>query len=303
MAPTTRLVWSLLLHEAVTTPGLILEAYTAFHRFSLGNQLAALSQCRERGIRPGPIATYAGWQAKGRQVRRGERALILCMPVTASCASSRNARDAADAIDATDAVPRPVFIWKPRWFVLSQTDGDPVTVEPPEAWDKAAALTRLGVSEVPFDELDGNCQGYAIGRSVAISPIAQLPFKTLFHELGHILLGHTESAPHDPIDPPRALKEGEAEGVALLVLEALGLPGAAYCRGYIQAYLRDLSACHTQAGAAFLSASAYRIIQAADAILRAGRPVASADEFPDGNVIGSVGLVKGGEAHVQPTDR
>ncbi|MCZ7625101.1 MAG: DUF1738 domain-containing protein [Candidatus Methylomirabilota bacterium] len=306
MAPTTRLAWRLLLHEAVTTPGLILEAYTAFHRFSLGNQLAALTQCRERGIRPGPIATYAGWQAKGRQVRRGARALILCMPVTIT--AHRRDKDDLDADNESESgkaqtVPRTVFIWKPRWFVLSQTDGDPVTVEPPEAWDKAAALTRLGVSEIPFDELDGNCQGYAIGRSVAISPIAQLPFKTLFHELGHILLGHTESAPHDPIDPPRALKEGEAEGVALLVLEALGLPGAAYCRGYIQAYLSDLSACHTQAGAAFLSASAYRIIQAADAILRAGRPTSSAEEFPDGNVIGSVGLVKGGEAHVQPTDR
>ncbi|MBZ0159101.1 DUF1738 domain-containing protein [Candidatus Methylomirabilis sp.] len=292
MASTTRLDWSLLLHEAVTTPGLILEAYTAFHRFSLGNQLAALSECRTRGIPPGPIATYAGWQAKRRQVRRGERALVLCMPVT--LAARPHDKDDVDAEnlpvrEEAQAGPRTVFIWRARWFVLSQTDGDSVQAEPPLAWDKATALTRLSISEVPFEDLDGNCQGYATGRSVAISPVAQLPFKSLFHELGHILLGHTDRSLHDPTAPPLSLKEAEAEAVALLVLEALELPGAAYCRGYIQHYLSD---------AAILSASAHRIIQAADAILRAGRPLSSAEEFPEGNGIGSVGLVKGGDGHV-----
>lgn len=287
MAPTTRLDWSLLLHEAVSTPGLMLEAYTAFHRFSVGNQLAALSECRTRAIQPGPIATYAGWQAKGRQVRRGERALVLCMPVTVT-------DQTIDEDGVATQEPHTVFIWRARWFVLSQTEGDPVQAEPPQAWDKATALTRLGITEVPFEELDGNCQGYAIGRSVAISPVAQLPFKTLFHELGHILLGHTDRSLHDPTAPPLSLKEAEAEATALLVLEALELPGAPYCRGYIQHYLSDAS---------ILSASAHRIIQAADAILRAGRPISSAGEFPEGNGIGSVGPAKGGDGHVQPTDR
>jgi hypothetical protein len=275
----------------------MLEAYTAFHRFSVGNQLAALSQCLARGIRPGPIATYAGWQAKRRQVRRGERALVLCMPVTiATCPRDADDVDTENlpAREEAQAGPRTVFIWRARWFVLSQTDGDSVQAEPPLAWDKATALTRLSVSEALFEELDGNCQGYATGRSVAISPVAQLPFKTLFHELGHILLGHTDCAPHDPTAPPRSLKEAEAEAVALLVLEALGLPGAAYCRGYIQHYLSE---------GAILSASAHRIIQAADAILRAGHPASVAEESSEGNGIGSVGLVKGGDGHVQPTDR
>jgi hypothetical protein len=33
---------------------------------------------------------------------------------------------------------------------------------------------------------------------------------------------------------PRDVREVEAEGVALLVLGALGLEGLEYCRGYIQ---------------------------------------------------------------------
>ena len=66
--------WSDLLKEAVTKPGMILEAYTAFYGYSIGNQILALMQCYLRGIQPGPISTYPGWQAKGRQVRRGEKA-------------------------------------------------------------------------------------------------------------------------------------------------------------------------------------------------------------------------------------
>jgi len=40
-----------------------------------------------RGLEPGPINTFPGWQALGPSVKRGERALILCMPIT------RKARD------------------------------------------------------------------------------------------------------------------------------------------------------------------------------------------------------------------
>src|SRR5712691_8164124 len=74
--------WSALLVEAVNKPGLIMQAYSAFHQYSLGNQLLALVQCQIRRLEPGPINTFPGWQALGRNVKRGERALVLCMPIT-----------------------------------------------------------------------------------------------------------------------------------------------------------------------------------------------------------------------------
>jgi len=74
--------WSQLLEEAVTQPGLMLKAYTAFHGYSLGNQLAALLQCQLLGIEPGPIDTYKGWLEKNRHVSKGEKAIWLCMPLT-----------------------------------------------------------------------------------------------------------------------------------------------------------------------------------------------------------------------------
>ena len=74
--------WSELLHKAVTEPGVISQAFSRFHNYSLGNQLLALQQCQMRHIEPGPIATFPRWKELGRHVRKGEKAITLCMPVT-----------------------------------------------------------------------------------------------------------------------------------------------------------------------------------------------------------------------------
>src|ERR1700687_742828 len=74
--------FSTLLDEAVTKPGSIMKAYSAFHNYSLGNQLLALFECHARGIEAGPINTFPKWQDLGRHVKKGERAITLCMPVT-----------------------------------------------------------------------------------------------------------------------------------------------------------------------------------------------------------------------------
>jgi hypothetical protein len=73
--------WAALLHEAVTKPGFIHQAYSRFHQYSLGNQLLALFQCAERGITPAPLASFMKWKQLGRRVKKGERALTLCLPL------------------------------------------------------------------------------------------------------------------------------------------------------------------------------------------------------------------------------
>ena len=83
--------WSALLIEAVTKPGLIMKAYSAFHQYSCGNQLLALLQCQMRGLQPGPINTFPKWKDLGRFVKRGERALTLCIASAAACGPFRSA--------------------------------------------------------------------------------------------------------------------------------------------------------------------------------------------------------------------
>lgn len=250
-----------LLARAISEPGLISRAYFAFHTFSLGNQILALSQCDARGIQPGPLSTFVGWKDKGRFVRKGEKALTLCMPVTC-----KRKADEATTENASEAEPQTFtrFVFRPNWFVLAQTDGQSVEPEPLPTWDASRALAALDITEEPFAHLDGNTQGYAKGRTIAVSPLADLPYKTRFHELAHVVLGHTaESMLHDDERTPRSLREVEAESVALLCVDALGLPGADYSRGYIQSW--------NASGEPVPERSAQRIFKAADQILRAGR--------------------------------
>jgi hypothetical protein len=246
--------WTELLQHAVVTPGLVLGAYSAFHGYSLGNQLAALLQCHQRGIEPGPINTYPGWQKLKRQVKKGEKAIWLCMPLT------RKMKDEASGDEQTVIS---TFVWKAHWFVLAQTDGEPVAMPEMPAWDKGRALAALNITEAPFTTTDGNVQGYARKREVAISPVAAMPHKTLFHELAHVKLGHTAELDFkDSEQTPRNLREAEAEAVAMLLCESLELPGAEFCRGYIQNWLR---------GDVIPEKSAMKIFGAADRILKARR--------------------------------
>lgn len=257
--------WSSLLVEAVNKPGMIMEAYSAFHNYSIGNQILALGQCQLRGLEPGPINTFPGWQALGRTVKRGERALLLCMPITRKVRNEESQDNETENRDRTFTS----FMYKPRWFVISQTVGDEVIPQCLPKWNAEQALAELEIEQISFTHTDGNCQGYARKRQIAINPVAQLPHKTLFHETAHVVLGHTtESDFADTERTPKNLREVEAEAVALLCCEALNLKGADYCRGYIQNWLYPIVGYN---GQGIPEKSAQKIFHAADQILRAGR--------------------------------
>ena len=250
-----------LLRSAITEPGHVSAAYFAFHNYSLGNQLLALFQCHARGIPTGPIATFPRWKELRRYVRKGEKAIELCMPVT--CKRTTTNDETGESDDATFTR----FVLRRNWFVLAQTDGEPYLPPAPPAWDKTRALAALDITETPFDLMDGNCQGYARGRSIAVSPIAVSPFKTLIHEAAHVLHGHTTEARMQDSDiTPRDLREVEAEAVAYILIATLTPNDAetlSASRGYLQHWMQDRDAIP--------EASARKIFKVADQILRAGR--------------------------------
>src|SRR5688572_3964043 len=183
MATAAPLSFTQLLEQAVNEPGFISSAYTAFHNYSLGTQLLALAQCLQRGIQPGPIATFPRWKELGRFVRKGEKAITLCRPVTVK-------RTTATDDSSEETTTATWVVYRANWFVLAQTEGQALTDQPTAAWDKDRALSGLDVQEVPFDAMNGNCLGFARGRSIAVNPVNPLPWKTRSHELAHVLLGH-----------------------------------------------------------------------------------------------------------------
>lgn len=280
--------WEQLLVDAVNKPGIISDAYSRFWNYSFGNQLLAWSQCIQRGLELGPIHTFKGWLDLGRRVKRGQKAIILCMPVTVRRKLSPETLPLADVRvgdgaerqltgpggqvpDGDGKMSVTVFTFKPHWFVLSQTDGEPYVAQELPEWSQRQALHALSIDLVPFSHANGNCQGYALHRQVSVSPVAALPHKTLFHELAHVVLGHTEEGQklddHDLT--PVNLREVEAECVALICCESLGLSGSAECRGYVQHWLGKET---------IPDRSAQKIFKAADAILKAGRSAVAKDE-------------------------
>ena len=252
--------WSKMLVDAVHKPGTLHAAYSNFHNYSLRNSVLALMQCSARGITPGPLACFNRWKELGRYVMKGQKAITLCMPITIK---KRETITADDGTTSTEERPWQIFTFKNNWFVLAQTDGQEYQPPALPGWDKEAALRKLEIAEIPFESLNGNTQGYAKERSIAINPLAALPHKTRFHELAHVVLGHTEKHElNDTETLARDVREVEAESVALICCESLNLDGAEYCRGYIQNGIGEN---------AITDAMASQIFDAADKILKAGR--------------------------------
>ncbi len=268
--------WSQILIDAVNKPGVISTAYSAFWNYSISNELLAMFECLARGIEPGPIDTFRGWLKLHRHVRKGEKAITLCMPVTKvqKPDGPEPASDDEEPIEAHSPVIRRRFIYRPYWFVLSQTDGaDYVPLAIPE-WEEQQACHVLMIDRIPFRHTDGNVQGYARSREFAVSPLAYLPHRTTFHEIAHILLGHTEEMmgmSDGGERTPRDVREVEAEAVSLICCQSLGLPGEEFSRGYLQHWLGSQK---------IEERSVHRIFKAADAILKAGRPQTGDTETP-----------------------
>lgn len=212
---------------ALKGDGKLLKGFSNFHNYSFGNQMWAMHQMHMRGLEVSPIATFKKWQSLGRNVKKGSKAIELCMPVTIK--------------DKDTEKPKTVFIFKKNWFSMSQTEGEDVKF-PEIGFDFAMAFQNLNITKENFQHTNGNVLGYAKqGRILAINPIGEKPEATTFHEIAHILLGHCDGVSElvDEVTTQKNLKEVEAEGVALCCMLALGLDGTEYNVGYIKNWWKD----------------------------------------------------------------
>lgn len=253
--------WEQLLREAIERPGVVSEAFRRFHNYSLGNALLITWQCAASGIELGPAASFNRWRELGRQVRKGESALLICMPRPFTIKETNRETGKEEERRLTR------FIYRKVVFVYSQTDPIPGAEDKsaqlagfPDDWSVEQAMRTFGLTFAPFHDTRGNCQGYfdPIGRTISLNPMGEHPERTALHEIAHSQLhpnGYEEA---------KGVCEFEAEATALLVSSALGLGGADESRGYCQGWLR-------KAGATDISErTASRIFAKAQAILKAG---------------------------------
>ena len=257
---TKNVDFSELLNDALSNDTLVNDAYRAFHNYSFLNQILAASQLFKRFGKLSPIASYKSWQEKGRQVRKGEKGIALFLPVTKKI----EIESKTDTNESTEAVFTK-FILKNNWFALDQTEGEAFIPELFSiAWDANKAMSILNIIEVSFDSICGNTMGYAKDNEIAINPLNPLKHKTRFHEMAHILLGHTaeNTLLSDDERTPKHIREIEAEGVAFMMTSILELDGIKQSRHYIQSWLQTEK---------IPNESARKIFTITDKLLKAGQ--------------------------------
>lgn len=242
-----------------------------FHRYSFSNLLLIWAQCPEASR----VAGYRAWQAKGRQVRKGERGIRIYGTGTVKVAA-----DDEDNGEEVENGRRRVF-FPVSVFDIAQTEvmeghEDVSELAHTLTGDDergilsrvVAYLTACGVVvefaplraangyTQPSDEKTGGPVRVVIADH--LSPAQQA--KTALHEAAHIALGHINDLA-DYLEH-RGRHEVEAESVAYVLAGMLGLDSSAYSVGYVAGWaeraeadvIRDsatrvLSAVHTLAEA------------------------------------------------------
>lgn len=249
--------WGKIIDHALKTEGSVGNVYNRAHTYSVANVYNFMAQGRFE-----PMASKKRWQFLGRTVLKNAKPSDVIVP------TMRRWREKDENGEWQIVEHVTGFMVVNKVYGLSDTEGPELPPLKTPEWDQDTALKNLRISMVPFQHPDLNTQGYSRGREIAINPVAAKPEKTLMHELGHVVLGHTTGEAVEEYH--RGIKEFQAEATAYLTLKELDRldeETATISRGYISGWLE---------GETPPDKAIQQVFSATDRILRAGRFVAQA---------------------------
>jgi antirestriction protein ArdC len=266
---------------------------TGFHSYSFLNQVALWTQMPTATL----VAGYRAWQAKGHQVRRGEKALTVLAPILRKT-------------PVLDAVGQPVLDehGQPRFrreivgvrpasvFDASQVDPEPIRPPqptllagqaPPGLWAAVVGLAEREGFRVERGDC-GRANGFTdfddhlIRIRDDISDLAAL--KVALHEMGHVYTMDAEDIASYRQRGCRGVLEVAAESVAYVVLQAHGVDSSQYTFNYVAGWATQSSGDTTAIDRA-IRATGDRVVAAAHRILTHTQPRPTAeDEILDARI-------------------
>ena len=238
--------------EALTA---YLTAMGRFHNYSLGNILEIARQ-KPDATR---VAGMYAWNQLGRRVKKGEKGIRILAPMI----GTRKKKDTENTADPA-VTHKPVLVGFRSAYVfdVSQTEG----AELPQFSAKVTGtvgeyrerlidfLAAQGIA-LEFKETIAPALGMSYGGRIAILP-GQQPaeeFSTLVHELAHEMLHKAERR----TATTKTVRETEAEAVAFVVSQTIGLNAGHASADYI----------HLYHGNAALLAESLEVIQKTSALI------------------------------------
>jgi hypothetical protein len=226
---------------------MFLSTMARFHKYSLGNVLLIMCQAPEASH----VAGFHTWKSLGRFVKSGEKGIAILAPMllknrddgsasdlkSASFTDSRSTSD-NQAEDDRHLRFRVVYV-----FDVTQTDGEAlpefakVSGDPGDFSGRLKGLVKQLSIELQYQEDLGGAMGSSSGGVIklkaGLDPAQE--FQVLAHELAHEILHHGEGR----AGSTKTSRELEAEAVAFVVSQAVGLDAGTASADYIQLYNGD----------------------------------------------------------------
>jgi antirestriction protein ArdC len=235
-----------------------LAAMARFHTYSFGNILAIARQYPSATR----VAGFQTWKELGRFVKKGEKGIQILAPMV----GYRRRKDDADRNRTQDdnAKPASVLIGFRAVYVfdVAQTEGADlpefehnITGDVGEHRERLIAFLYSQNVSLEYTENIAPALGVSYGGRIALLPgqAKAEEFVTLVHETGHELLHKTDRRTMTT----STVRETEAEAVAFIVGQAIGLEMGKASSDYIQMY----------AGNAALLAESLEVVQRTSAVI------------------------------------
>jgi hypothetical protein len=222
-----------------------LAAMARFHDYSFGN-IMLIARQKPQATNVAGIRT---WNSLGRFVKRGEKGILILAPMVGYRRSRQNEIatdiDTKNAADERKAEPQLVGFRAVYVFDISQTEGKELPNLTEVQGDVSGYRERLfefvksqGV-ELNYSERIAPAKGLSHGGKITLlsgmNPAEE--FSTLVHEIGHEMLHRGDRRTLTT----KQLRETEAEAVAFVVCQSIGLQTGTTSADYIQLWNGDAS--------------------------------------------------------------
>ena len=212
-----------------------LTAMGRFHNYSFGNILEIARQSPDATR----VAGLYAWNQLGRKVSKGQKGIRILAPVI----GSRKKKDTEATSKDPAAVNTPVLVGFRAVYVfdVSQTEGAELPAftertkgDVGEYRERLIDFTIAQGIQLEFKDSIAPALGMSYGGRIAILPgqEAAEEFSTLVHELAHEMLHKAERR----TATTKTVRETEAEAIAFVVSQTIGLDAGRSSADYIHLY-------------------------------------------------------------------